>query len=364
MWPGFDGKPYNRQQLDTHIRATDFSKWRRRNGAIGKPLYIVMHNTSEPTIELWMGWSVEKRQQYIHNVQDYYQHKLGWNAGPHFFVPPTPDPCAFGFSDLGTSGVHASCFNSDAIGIEHVGEFNKEAYDTGPGAIVRDNGIYLMALLHNRLGLQPEPYAYGVKGLHFHVECARDNHDCPGSHVHKADVIARIKAEMARLSAGGVTATPPAPAPEPDHTTRSTLFHALGKMSTFGGPHDTGVSQLEGLALYGDGTAAIQKMIEHLGAQWVLTSGQAGAPGPARRINPDMFYLACRWPPDQYPILRDAMVHVRNPVNGRTVDNARAVDWGPNEHTGRVADLSPGLAKQLQLSTDQVVEITVYEDGK
>lgn len=209
MWTNFDGKPYTREQLKTHIDSLDFSNWRRKDGTRGRPLYIVFHNTSEPTIEQWMGWSVQKRQDYIHNVQQYYENDLGWRAGPHYFVPPTIDPCCFGFSNPVTAGTHCSCFNSDSIGIEHVGEFNIEQYDSGPGAIVRDNGIYLMALLHNKLGLEPAPYSYGVRGLHFHIECAHDNHDCPGKNVHKPDVVARIQAEMALLKGA------PSPAPFP-----------------------------------------------------------------------------------------------------------------------------------------------------
>ena len=39
--------------------------------------------------------------------------------------------------------------------------------------------------------------------------------------------------------------------------------------------------------------------------------------------------------------------------------DAQPVDWGPHISTGRVADLSPGLAKALGLQTDDVVRITI-----
>jgi hypothetical protein len=32
-------------------------------------------------------------------------------------------------------------------------------------------------------------------------------------------------------------------------------------------------------------------------------------------------------------------------------------DWGPNEKTGRVADLSPGLMADLRIETDGEVEV-------
>jgi len=200
MWPNFDGKPYTRAELAAHINACDFSTWKHKNGSRGKPAFITLHNTSIPTIRVWLSWSPAKRQQYIANMQPYYE-KMGWLGGPHFFVPPQDDICAFGFNDLMAAGTHASCFNNVSIGIEMVGEFDREAFDSGPGAQVADNAIYLMALLHNKIGITPSPYIYNVRGLHFHVECKADHHDCPGQFVHKPDVVARVSAKMAELAA-------------------------------------------------------------------------------------------------------------------------------------------------------------------
>lgn len=353
-WPNFDGKPYNRDQLAAHIQPLDFSKWRRKDGSHGRPDFITLHNTSDPDLDRYIKWSSQTRRAYIHNVQDYYENKLGWRGGPHFFVPPTlpddPDVWAFGFNDLMSAGTHCSCFNNNSIGIEMFGEFNTEAFDSGPGASVAEHAIYLMALLHKQIGVSPDT-------LKFHIECARDNHDCPGTHArNKPDIIARIKAEMALLSGETPTAEPTSPAPI--DTGRKIMFHAPGKMSTFGGPHDTGVGPDEGLALY----TSAQQLADTLGGDWVLTADQAGAPGLARRINPDKFYLACRWPTDKYPFLRTAIVWVENPDGQK--EQAHAVDWGPNVNTGRVADISPGLARKLGLNTDDHCAVTVYEDGK
>lgn len=140
---------------------------------------------------------------------------------------------------------------------------------------------------------------------------------------------------------------------------RKIAFHVAGKMSTFGGPHDTGVQPNEGLALYGNDA---QKLADTLGGDWVLTADQAGAHGLARRINPDKFYLAARWPTDRYDFLRGALVWVENDAGKKRA--AAAVDWGPNVNTGRVADLSPGLVKELGLDTNDRCTVTVYEDGK
>jgi hypothetical protein len=165
------------------------------------------------------------------NTQSYYEKKLKWLGGPHFFVTPQQDICAFGFNDLLAAGTHASCFNNSSIGIEMVGEFDNEAFDSGPGAQVADNAIYLMALLHNKIGLTPAPYVYDQRGLHFHIECKADNHDCPGVAVHKPDIVARVKAEMGLL-AGPVpstfaTASLSAPAAAPTTTTILAMPSAL-----------------------------------------------------------------------------------------------------------------------------------------
>jgi hypothetical protein len=125
-----------------------------------------------------------------------------------------------------------------------------------------------------------------------------------------------------------------------------------GKMSTFGGPHDTGVSPSEGLALYDAseiGTAA---------AGLFLDTQPPGTTGLARRLNPDSNYLAVRWdysvtPPD---FLRQNLVTVS--ANDKSVV-AHPVDWGPNITTGRVADLSSGLARALGLDTDDDCKLEI-----
>lgn len=127
----------------------------------------------------------------------------------------------------------------------------------------------------------------------------------------------------------------------------------IGKMSTFGGPEDKGVGPSEGLAL-------ITESNLHLVEEFFYKEQPAGTTGLARRLNPDTFYIACRWNYDETPknFLIKTMVSVRNPANGRT-ELAKPVDWGPNQSTGRVADLSPGLARALSLETDEIVEVTV-----
>jgi hypothetical protein len=133
------------------------------------------------------------------------------------------------------------------------------------------------------------------------------------------------------------------------------LFRAEGKMSTFGGPHDLGMSPDEGVALFSNADLKDPKY-----SYLFLPVPPPGTSGLGRRLNPDQYYFACRWNYNETPkeFLRRALARVENPAIGRAVD-ARPVDWGPNASTGRVADLSPGLAAALGLDTDDIVRITI-----
>jgi hypothetical protein len=140
---------------------------------------------------------------------------------------------------------------------------------------------------------------------------------------------------------------PPEPEPEPE-----ALFHAKGKCSHFGGPDDTsGVSDSEGLAfIYNIQDAP------HL----FLPEGTPGTVGKglARRLNPFVHYVACRWSYEDTPkpsLLKDVAL-IRALSTGVEL-TAFPADWGPNETTGRVADLSPGLMADLGITTDDEVEV-------
>src|SRR5437868_14902000 len=115
------------------------------------------------------------------------------------------------------------------------------------------------------------------------------------------------------------------------------IFQVEGKMSTFGGPDDHGVSPTEGLALFEPPDLQDPKY-----ASLFLLAPPPGTSGLARRLNPEKYYLACRWDYSQTPrkFLRDAVAVVRNPENKRPA-NARPADWVPDVDTKRVTDLSP-----------------------
>jgi hypothetical protein len=136
---------------------------------------------------------------------------------------------------------------------------------------------------------------------------------------------------------------PPGVSPEPSDE----LFYAKGPCSYFGGPEDEGVSADEGLAFIYD--------IDDQPCLF-LPYQPTGTTGLARRLNPYVPYVACRWDYDVTPketLLVDVAA-VR--AKGLTL-KAFPADWGPNAATGRIADLSPGLMDALGLETDDEVEV-------
>lgn len=129
------------------------------------------------------------------------------------------------------------------------------------------------------------------------------------------------------------------------------LFEAVGKCSHFGGPDDiTGVSENEGLAFHYEITESNQHLFLPIDV----------GTGLARRLNgKGVHYIACRWNYDVTPkevLAGDDVALVTNAETGMS-QTAWPADWGPNEKTGRVADLSPALMRDLGLETDDTVEV-------
>src|SRR5262245_54645491 len=145
---------------------------------------------------------------------------------------------------------------------------------------------------------------------------------------------------------------PPAPQPpEPEPEPPGTVARFAGSCSSFGGPDDTGVSPSEGLAFLYDVNDA-----PHL----FLPEQPEGTSGLARRLNPGLFYVACRWDYGNPVTSKEALRDPSQQALVRAGDReflAWPADWGPHEDTGRVADISPALMDALGITTDDEVEV-------
>lgn len=214
MWRGFDPTAYTRETFAKRVDRLPAMPWCKG---------ITLHNTAAPTLAQWAE-SGPAHAARLRNLQHYYEQQRGWHAGPHLFVSRN---FINGFSDLTRPGVHSRCFNSTHIGIEMVGDFAREQFDSGDGAKVRDNAVFAMAVLFRKLGLTPE------RNLTFHKECKLDNHDCPGRLVRKDDIIARVRRQMDELDGGGQEPEPDEPVEQEQPAGRFEVF-----ATEFGGEDD------------------------------------------------------------------------------------------------------------------------------
>lgn len=191
VWADFDGKAYTRDEFAARVATLRWRHW--------KPSGIALHNTAAPTLAQWAE-SGPRHDARIRNLQSYFENKRRWHAGPHLFISRN---FINGFSNILKPGVHSRCFNATHIGIEMVGDYGSEEFNSGDGSLVRDNTVFAMAHLYRALKFKPSC-------LVFHKECRRDNHDCPGRKVDKAAMIRRVVDTIRTLDGAG----PPTGAPK------------------------------------------------------------------------------------------------------------------------------------------------------
>jgi len=195
-----DTHAYTRPEWQVHVNGLT---WDAFSAATKRPLGICLHNTWRPTIASWTETD-PRRINGLNGLRAYYE-GMGWHAGPHAFISRQ---FINGFSPLTAWGIHSTCFNHTHIGLEMIGNYaaGAEPFDSGDGAMVRDNAVFAVAVLMAKLGLAPE------RDLVFHRDCSADHHDCPGSGVGKPEMVARVRGAMNQLAdATEMTPAPPAP---------------------------------------------------------------------------------------------------------------------------------------------------------
>lgn len=119
---------------------------------------LVIHHTWRPTKEGWGG------AHSIEGLKRYYEGK-GWPAGPHLFVA---EDGIWLFSAMRQDGIHASELNHRSIGLEVVGDYDKEKW-TGK---TKENSLGVIKILIAQLGLDKNQ-------IHFHRDISPKT--CPGS---------------------------------------------------------------------------------------------------------------------------------------------------------------------------------------
>lgn len=155
------------------------------------PNKIILHNTAAPDQKQWLASPIYPNR--MNGLTGWYRDKQSppWKAGPHMFCD---DKGMWLFTPLWEQGTHSPSFNSSSWGIEMVGDYDKEPFDAGFGAQVRDNAVFAMAVLLKHLG---KPCGPAV--IRLHKEDPKTTHACPGKNVHKDDILARVAAVMGTL---------------------------------------------------------------------------------------------------------------------------------------------------------------------
>ena len=117
---GFEnvGRVWNPKSLEEYLRTITKPDWCKA---------ITLHQTSSPSLaQRPQGLSVG----LIDKFRDFYKNDMGWSAGPHLYIDENE---IYGMCDLRKKGVHAVSFNKIAIGIEVLGDYDREDPKSGRG---------------------------------------------------------------------------------------------------------------------------------------------------------------------------------------------------------------------------------------
>lgn len=144
---------------------------------------VCLHHTASPSLAQRPNGLSE---QHIENLRDYYKDEKHWQAGPHLFVD---DHLIHGLTPLTQRGIHAISFNSSAIGIEVLGDYDSESPVTGRGLLCWLNAAMATKALLDWLGI-----GVAKDTVLFHRDDPKTEKTCPGELVGKEWVTELIRA--------------------------------------------------------------------------------------------------------------------------------------------------------------------------
>jgi hypothetical protein len=170
-WKGIVGNSYAADEFDRYCHELQWTAWR--------PSFIVLHNTGVPSLgQRPNGFT----KQHIKNLESFYRDTQKWKGGPHLFID---DKQIWVFTPLTVSGTHSPSWNKVALGIEMLGDYDKDSFDSGRGLSVRKNAVAAIATLSAILGLDPGT-------MRLHREDPLTTHACPGRNARKLEVIQQV----------------------------------------------------------------------------------------------------------------------------------------------------------------------------
>jgi len=136
-----------------------------------------LHNTAAPTLAQRPNGFTKQTHSQSRRVLS------RWKAGPHLFID---DKQIWVFTPLTLSGTHSPSYNKIALGIEMLGDYDKDEFDSGRGLKVQKNAVAAVATLSAMLGIDPDT-------MKLHKEDPLTTHACPGKNVSKARFVQAVK---------------------------------------------------------------------------------------------------------------------------------------------------------------------------
>ncbi len=180
-WKGIVGQAFSPDEFDTYCHSLQWTAWR--------PSFIVVHNTAVPSLAQRPAGLTK---QHILGLEAFYRDQQKWKGGPHLFID---DKQIWVFTPLTVSGTHSPSWNKVALGIEMLGNYETESFDSGRGLKVRQNTIAAIATLSAILGLEPTT-------MKIHREDPLTTHACPGKNVRKLELIQQTQDMLVARHAG------------------------------------------------------------------------------------------------------------------------------------------------------------------
>lgn len=171
------GKRFTPEEFAEHVDSLPDNDFIRRVDR------VVVHNTAIPSLaQRPNGFTA----QHMKNLQSYYAGK-SWPSGPHLFID---DLGIWAFSPLEKPGTHSPSWNAHSWGVEMLGNYEAEPFESGRGAKVASLAAAAVAILLRKADLPLDGDA-----VRFHREDPKTTHrDCPGKNVVKARFLEAVGA--------------------------------------------------------------------------------------------------------------------------------------------------------------------------
>jgi hypothetical protein len=180
-WKGIVGTGFTAAAFDTYCHTLQWTAWR--------PSFLVVHNTGAPSLaQRPKGFT----KQHMLNFQQFYRDQQKWKSGPHLFVD---DKKIWVFTPLIVSGTHSPSWNKVSLGVEMLGNYDKEPFNSGRGLRVHENTVAALATLCAILGFDPAT-------TRLHREDPLTTHACPGKNARKLGIIQDVQDLMVKRHAG------------------------------------------------------------------------------------------------------------------------------------------------------------------